>query len=223
MQRSILCIFLVFFLLSSCSDGIPKGVLSKAKMTDVLVEVHLIDGYLNTLNVDSARKVLGGYYEQTFEAFDTDSATFNKSMEFYAEDPLLMTDVYSKVNDRLVKLEKDYNRLDSIRNVIVQDSLTRVNRLIMQAQKSKDLILNVKKDSTTMDYKSFATYFLSDAGLGTLAERILYIPTPAPALTPTPAPSTQPAEAARREEVKEDTSSVKIIPTDGRRFKPVIR
>jgi hypothetical protein len=227
MQRLILGIYLVFFLFSSCGDGSPKGVLSKSKMTDILVEVHVIDGYLNTLNIDSSRKIMDGYYQQAFKKFDTDSATFNRSMKAYAEDPLLMTDVYTKVNDRLLKMEKDYNQIDSIRNVTMQDSLNRVSRLMIQAQKARDLILNVQLDSTKVDHKLSMTYFLNEAGLGALSERSFYTPpavvTPATVTSPAEKVDVQPVESLRQQEIKPDTTRAQVIPIDDKRFKPVRR
>ena len=222
MQRLLFGIYLVFFLFYSCGDSLPKDVLSRSRMTDILVEVHLIDGYLNTLSADSSRRVIDGYYQQAFANLGTDSATFNRSMKYYAEDPILMADVYEKVSGRLMKMDQEYSKVDSIRNAGIQDSVRLVTHLQMLASKAHDLILNVPKEAGKLTYDAYRETFITEAGLGSLIGKYTPAAPLVPAVEQLPEKALPPIPMPEQEKTVADSTNMPLTPMKSPLVKPVM-
>lgn len=165
MQRLLLIIFASFFLGISCKKSVPEGIMSRSEMTDMMVEIHLIDGYLNGLNVDSARKVIDGLYGQVFEKHGIDSSLFKKNIAYYLGDPDVAKTLYDEVNKNLTKYEAGYRTEDSIRNVFVMDSMRTVQRFTKLKDEGEKMILKGKEFGEVYTYKNAATRFMEQAGL----------------------------------------------------------
>ncbi|MFD2554968.1 DUF4296 domain-containing protein [Sphingobacterium tabacisoli] len=195
MQRLYFTIILLFFLFSSCSKQKPKGILSEKEMTELMTEVSLIDAYLNTLPIDSGRKVMPVLYNHAFEKFKLDSVSFIQNLDYYLGSPLLTEKIYTNINTALSEKDKVYQREDSIRNVAVQDSMQRVVRLQRYTAMMKEMISNVHRDTTAYTYVLSGTDFLTKAELQLNAYGIQV-----PVITP-PAP----VEPKEEQEVKADT------------------
>jgi hypothetical protein len=75
-------------------------------MADLLVQIHLIDGslYNGTQVPDSLYHYGMGKYLDAFRKFNTDSAQFRKSMEYYSSEPDKLTAIYDKVDKRIKAL-----------------------------------------------------------------------------------------------------------------------
>lgn len=159
MQRLIFIISILFFLLTSCAKQKPKGILEEDKMTELMTEVSLIDGYLNTLPIDSGKRVMPVLYENLFNQFQIDSTIFLQNLHFYLGNPKLTEQIYTKVGDNLKTYENDYRIEDSVRNVFMQDSLRRVSRIQTEVSIMKNLILNFQMDSTEFKYLENANHF----------------------------------------------------------------
>ncbi|QJD97756.1 DUF4296 domain-containing protein [Mucilaginibacter robiniae] len=109
---------LVFF---SCSSKTPPGILTPEQMTDVLIEVHLIDGQMlvKPQAPDTLYKYGMGQYIMAFKQHHTDSAQFRRSFIYYSRKPDQLSDIYEKVikniqskNDSLTKsISKQQNAL----------------------------------------------------------------------------------------------------------------
>lgn len=165
MQRLLFILFISFFLVVSCAKQKPSGVLSEQKMTEMLTEVSLIDAYLNTLPIDSGRKVMPVLYANLFKDFDIDSAQFKKNLDFYYGNPKLTEKIYTNVNSKLVGYEKKYQVEDSVRNAFLQDSISRVSRLQELSRKRYNLIMNFYKDTTVYTYHNNGMNFYSHTPL----------------------------------------------------------
>lgn len=126
MQRLLYSIFLSFFIFISCSKRKPDGILSESKIIDVLTEVSLVDGYLNTIPNDSSQRMMPALYDVIFKKYKIDSATFVKNLDFYFADPNLTEKIYLVVNDNLNKYDRTYAIQDSIQMAFRQDSIGRV-------------------------------------------------------------------------------------------------
>lgn len=166
MQRLLLIIFASFFLGISCKKGAPAGLLSEAKMVDMLVEVHLIDGYLNSIQIDSSRRIIDGLYGQVFQRYGIDSVQFKKNMDYYLSNPDAGEAIYKEVTDRLMSYENVYRAEDSVRNVFVSDSLRRQQRYIRMRDDAIKLIMDVPKKPLPLDYKAYRDHFVQELGLG---------------------------------------------------------
>ncbi|MDR2283746.1 MAG: DUF4296 domain-containing protein [Sphingobacterium sp.] len=195
MQRLYFTIILLFFLFSSCSKQKPKGILSEKEMTELMTEVSLIDAYLNTLPIDSGRKVMPVLYNHAFEKFKLDSVSFVQNLDYYLGSPILTEKIYTNINTVLSEKDKVYQREDSIRNAVVQDSMQKVMRLQRYTTMMKEMISNVHRDTTAYTYVLSGTDFLTKAELQLNAYGIQV-----PVITPP-----VPVEPLKEEEVKADT------------------
>lgn len=165
MQRLILIILSSFFLMISCNKSKPKGILSEKTMVNLMTDVHLVDGYLNTLSTDSTRKVIDGLYEQVFEKYDIDSTTFKTNVTYYLSNPIISTDIYEQVTKNLNVYEADYRRTDSLRNARMSDSVSVAQRYERLKDAAHKLILDVHVDTIPLTYPVHQKDFLDGAGL----------------------------------------------------------
>lgn len=77
------------------------------KLCDVLTDIHLADGSLkaNYILGDSASKIAPHLYKQVYERHQIDSATLQKSLNYYTDHPEKLEYVYTLINEKLSKLE----------------------------------------------------------------------------------------------------------------------
>lgn len=97
-----------FFLLSltfpSCqSDDKPSYVLGKDKMVPLLIDLHLVEAYVNSNYPmsDSAKYIYYKMEDSTFNARGIDRPVFDSSMAYYKRNIKLMDDIYISVVDSL--------------------------------------------------------------------------------------------------------------------------
>src|SRR5690606_31008386 len=129
MKRLFSVLITLFFLAASCSKAKPDGILSDKKMSDLMTEVYVLDSYLNTLPIDSGRKVMPVLYQNIFNKFKIDSARFSQNLDYYYGDPIALEKLNITVKDVLSGYEKEALRTDSVEHARVRDSINRVNRL----------------------------------------------------------------------------------------------
>jgi hypothetical protein len=127
MQRLLYSIFISFFLIVSCAKSKPSGVVSEEKITEILTEVALVDGYLNTLPTDSSKRVIPVLYQRIFDEYKLDSATFVKNLDYYYGDPNLTEKIYTVIGKNLGVYERELQVEDSVRMVRYTDSMNIVN------------------------------------------------------------------------------------------------
>lgn len=100
----------LIFILTACSQEVskPDYVISEQKMTELLVEIHLLEAKVNQLRIpsDSAQEVYSILQNELFENFEVDSIDYVRSIEYYAEDPDRFHDMYEIVVDSLMVKEK---------------------------------------------------------------------------------------------------------------------
>lgn len=158
MQRMVIAGIALFFCVSCGGEKIPSGVIPPRQMPAVLVDIHLVDGQLASLPIDSARMRRDGYYNTVFERYNTDSTTFRRSIEFYSSRPYLMNEFYVDVEKKLnalnsaeqQRVEKKYEaqrRTDSIRNARVTDSLWRMAKDSLDFKRKRYLLFLNAPDS----------------------------------------------------------------------------
>lgn len=170
MQRLLYIIFISFFLLGSCAKQKPTGVLSESKMIDLLTEVSLIDAYLNTLPVDSGRKVMPVLYDNLFDRFGIDSLQYEDNLKFYYGNPNLTENIYKKIDKNLKKEEEIYRIEDSIRNAFVSDSLRREYKIRSLVDQRINLTLYYNRDSQEpLSYREYANMMFDKLDLGIMA------------------------------------------------------
>lgn len=144
-------------------------------MADLMTEVHLVDGYLNMLMVDSSRKVIDGLYDGIFQKYGIDSAAFRKNINYYLGNPIVTKDLYAEVTKKLRDHERGYQVADSLRNAAVTDSIRTVQRFERLKHEARKLIMEVHLDTVPLSYRTAQRDFMAHAGLSVIN---LYQPTP---------------------------------------------
>lgn len=165
MQRLLYSIIISFFLIISCGKKRPEGVVSEKKMSEILTEVSLIDGYLNSLPTDSARKVMPVLYGKVFERFKLDSALFIRNVDYYYGNPELTEKVYKKVQENLSQYERVARVEDSVRTAFVQDSINRINYMQRLYSNLQNLRYYYKGDDKIQNYIDYSKQFFLNFGL----------------------------------------------------------
>lgn len=218
MQRLILIILSSFFLLISCNKSAPEGILPENKMVDLMAEVHLLDGYFNTLPIDSSRKLIDGMYNRVFENYGIDSVSFKTNLNYYLGNPTLSKKVYVQINEKLTGMDKAFRLTDSIKNALVTDSIRLVQHYARLREEAHQLILNVHVDTIPLNYGAYRTMFMQGAGLSLNIFQHESIPMSAPIPLPTSGVQ-QPAD------ISDGQVEQKQLPTpnptqEGTRLKP---
>lgn len=178
MQRLLYSIFISFFLILSCAKSKPSGVVSESKITEVLTEVSLVDGYLNTLPSDSAKRVMPVLYDKIFEKYDLDSATFVKNLDFYFGNPNLTDKIYTNVNSKLSSYEREIHLEDSIRNAFQQDSMNRVHYLQRVYSRIENLRYYNASDTGYKNYYEFNRRLINNSNVEFIANYLNLSPMP---------------------------------------------
>jgi len=128
MYKYLTLFFSVTLFLCGCkSDSVPSKFIQPKQMTGLLVQVHLIDGslYNGLQGGDSLYKYGMGKYLDAFRKFNTDSAQFRKSMEYYASEPDKLFKIYDLVEVRIKTMSDSVNLVQNKQRAITQkaDSL----------------------------------------------------------------------------------------------------
>lgn len=129
----------ILFFGSACVKEVPEGIVPEKQMTALLIDMHLADGQLASMMIDSARVYRDDYYQAIFNRYAVDSTTFERSIEFYSTRPALMKELYINIEKQLEAfnraeqqaIEEKYTtqrKADSIANVRRTDSLQKVKR-----------------------------------------------------------------------------------------------
>jgi len=127
MFRNIL-LSLIFFSLISCYHEnkevipIPKSMLTKDQMVDILTDLQLSEGILTFRRIE--RLPVANYgeslYSKVIEEHQLTREQLQENIDFYNNDPKLMEKIYDEVLARLNKMQSELSaqaaRLDSIQN-----------------------------------------------------------------------------------------------------------
>lgn len=195
MHRLLLIILSSFFLLISCDKSAPDGILPEKKMVDLMADVHLLDGYFNTLPIDSSRKLIDGMYHRVFDNYGIDSVGFQQNLNFYLGNPTLSKKIYTQVKDKLTQIDGEYRLSDSIKNNHLNDSTRLAQRYTRLKEEARRLILDVHIDTIPLNYGAYRTMFMQGAGLSLN----IYQQESTPVSGPVPLPTSgvqQPADAS---------------------------
>ncbi len=106
-MNKILILVCLFFLLSCNRDNTPKGIINKDQMVKVLFDMGITDAYLNQIGpTDSLLRQAHTRYNYIFKKNRIDSTKFSKSLKYYSLRTEELDEIFSKVNDSLIILEK---------------------------------------------------------------------------------------------------------------------
>lgn len=137
-MRAIFSIFLVIMLLS-CEDKVnyekPEGLIGKAKMTDLLFDMHLAVGTSNIQNVNLEKS--RNYMSLVHEKHGIDSTQFAVSNLYYTAHIQEYEEIFEEVERRIQAL-KDIMEPQG-------DSITNYSEKGREAIRKKDSIERVGK------------------------------------------------------------------------------
>lgn len=172
---------LLLNLIIACGEKLPRGVIPKNELPGLLVEVHLLDGNLAILPIDSARMQVLSAYNGLFEYYKIDSAIFVQTIEYYSKRPAEFQEIYDEVNQRLQTLVDADNAVraaayrrqmvaDSLRNIRMRDSLILVARDSLDLRRKRHLLFNHEADSTLdqqvpVNFVNYSTRLFEDLRL----------------------------------------------------------
>lgn len=97
----------IILLLTAC-EGRPKGVLSQSKMTNVLTDLHKLDGYLAEKGFQYGHyPEKTPYYNFILKKHGITEAEFDSSLVWYTKNPKTFDKIYANVLIQLTNQEND--------------------------------------------------------------------------------------------------------------------
>ncbi|MEI7504218.1 MAG: DUF4296 domain-containing protein, partial [Paludibacter sp.] len=110
MNLRFVFICIVFLGMSAC-NGRPKGVLNESEMTDVLTEMHRLDGTMAAKGLQYGNyQEKAQYYSFILKKYDISQAQFDSSLVWYTKNPKTFDVIYDNVLARLTDFEKEVKR-----------------------------------------------------------------------------------------------------------------
>lgn len=166
MQR-FLGILLFFIFIVGCKSDRPDYIIKEKEMAGLLRDLHLIDGYLNTLPPDSVQHLSANLIEGVYQHYHVDSMIVRESLEYYSKQPQVLNRIYLKVQYELKDMgtvAQEVNRKaqrekfvkDSIRNAYVADSLLRLKNDSIRSKVMMHLLYWKDSDSVDLKPKSWS-------------------------------------------------------------------
>ncbi len=110
----LVIIILSMAIFSSCSKSaikIPEDVISKDSMMFILMDIHIAEAGVKTLNPDSVAINNKTYYEFIFKNHHVTDEKFRKSLTFYTDNPELLQEIYTKMTEEMSKKETEVFKL----------------------------------------------------------------------------------------------------------------
>lgn len=160
--------FIALILLAACNkDRTPADIVSQKEMVSLLSDFHLAEGYIYALPQDSSRLLANKYYQAVFEKYGIDSTVFHKSLIYYSQDPQILNNIYTQVQQQLQQMQTAEQRImdtktrkvyvaDSIKNVAVRDSLRQIKADSLDWRLSKNLLFWKDGDSLALQPKPWS-------------------------------------------------------------------
>lgn len=113
-RRTFLYFSVFTLLLYGCQDEpeIPAGTVPEAKMAQILTDIHIIEARVSRLgmtSLDSSTIVTEYMKAKVFKKYGVDSATYNRSYQFYSTNPVFMERIYDTVVKDLEIRQKKKN------------------------------------------------------------------------------------------------------------------
>ncbi len=144
MKRIILLVAVVLFYVSCNQNKLPKGLIEKGEMLNVMLDMQLTDAALNQVyNNDTMKMQARSRYTYIFEKYKIDSAAFTNSLNYYSEDPMELDSMYTLVSDSLIRLQKSLKPK--------QDSM-RIQKLNLYRYVLKSFKIDSSKSTNSLNY-----------------------------------------------------------------------
>lgn len=113
-----------YFLFSGCSQNekINKDVISKDSLISVIVDMHLGDAILMEPSFQAKQMVINKpeYYSAILQKHSLTKENFQKSLDYYSQDPEGFEKIYDNVIEKLTQLQGVLMSTDSLKNKTVK-------------------------------------------------------------------------------------------------------
>ena len=133
MKRIIGYFFIALIFLSIMASCARKArVIPKSKLEKIYMEMLLVDQWIGLEWSNTRVADTSVVYEQIFEKYGYTSNDYRKSVSYYMEDPDRFAKIFENISNALTtkaniidKEQKDREKADSIRNVIISRNFRR--------------------------------------------------------------------------------------------------
>lgn len=132
-MRNSLYILASIFILMSCNSNTiikkPENLISKEKMTDILVDTYIAKAAKNVTNINKDRNI--NYLSLIYQNHQTDSITFENSLKYYtaniSEHQEILKATQQKLKLLLTEAEENQKSEEELKKV--QDSIEKNKKL----------------------------------------------------------------------------------------------
>ncbi len=117
MRKHNILFFLALLFLGACmGSNVPDGIIKPDGMTNLMVDVHLVDGSI--FDIDSQPDSLYKHgikrYDKVFKQHHTDSIQFKKSLNYYSLHTEQLEEMYAEIAEILQAKSDSIHKIDSI-------------------------------------------------------------------------------------------------------------
>jgi len=119
LMQKLVVLMMLLMALVACNNR-PSGVIDESDMTDILTEMHTLDGVLVAKGLQYGNNdAKQHYYDYILKKYDVSRAEFDTSLVWYTKNPKKFVFIYDDVLERLSTLENEvrsnkYHPIDSI-------------------------------------------------------------------------------------------------------------
>jgi hypothetical protein len=156
----------ILLILGACS-GRPKGILNKSDMTEILTEMHKLEGSLDAAGLLSDQTVeKDNYYKSILEKYKITQAEFDSSVVWYTKNPKKFAKIYDEVFIRITQLDKSvkkgkYYPVDTTEHLKVKINLwTKAEKYVFTKDSVRTKLNFEIKDSTLIFGDVYTLRFL---------------------------------------------------------------
>ena len=98
--------YFTVFIIVGCnfSDPPPNPLLNELIMSNILIDIHLLEAKINTLGKkgDTSFQIYDHFEKLILEKHGVDSLVFTQNLAYYMRNPSLIENVYTNIIDTLV-------------------------------------------------------------------------------------------------------------------------
>ena len=113
MNLKFLIVFSFFLACSSSQESMPEEILSQNEFASILKEVHLAEGGFElqkTNGKEDAQNALPNSYQTIFSSHNIDETIFQKTLEYYANHPSELEEIYADVIEGITEERSTLNQ-----------------------------------------------------------------------------------------------------------------
>lgn len=125
MIQKLVLVFSCFFIVA-CSEKkveqIPANILSKEKMAELLLDVHLLESAIsiNTISIDKSNPDDPLPTFNVLKKHHVSKQTYDSSFVYYADHPNQLSEIYQEVLDSLSRLQANVQNEKSENDTIIK-------------------------------------------------------------------------------------------------------